>query len=58
VGNIGESLSIDPAESSTWLSRDGGLTFNELIRGNMIYEFGDRGGIIVMAPYDELTDRI
>lgn len=58
VGNTGESLSIDPAASSTWLSRDGGLTFNELIKGNMIYEFGDHGGIIVMAPYDELTDHI
>jgi len=58
VGNIGEYLSYDSATVNTYLSRDGGLTWFEIRKGSSIYEFGDHGGIIVMADYGVLTDTI
>ena len=50
TGFIGEFLT--PTESvNTYLSRDAGLTWIELCKGSTIYEIGDHGGIIVLAPY-------
>lgn len=34
---------------NTYLSRDGGLTWQEVMKGSYIYELGDHGGLIVMA---------
>ena len=34
---------------NTYLSRDGGLTWAEVKKGPYVYEFGDHGGLIVMA---------
>jgi len=31
------------------MSRDGGLTWNEIAKGSHIYEISDHGGLIVMA---------
>lgn len=56
VGNIGPSLNrYHPDKLNTYLSRDGGLTFEEVRKGSHIYEFGDHGGLIVMAPNLEAT---
>ncbi|CAE8626011.1 unnamed protein product, partial [Polarella glacialis] len=49
TGNVGASLRFEPEETSTFLSRDGGLTWLEAHKGAFIYEFGDHGGLIVMA---------
>eukprot|EP00928_Gymnodinium_smaydae_P098503 TRINITY_DN9174_c0_g1_i1.p1 TRINITY_DN9174_c0_g1~~TRINITY_DN9174_c0_g1_i1.p1 ORF type:complete len:895 (-),score=247.61 TRINITY_DN9174_c0_g1_i1:79-2763(-) len=49
VGNVGPSLRQEPEETNTYLSRDGGLTWMEAHRGAFIYEYGDHGGLIVMA---------
>lgn len=49
TGNVGASLRFEPEETSTFLSRDGGLTWVEAHKGAFIYEFGDHGGLIVMA---------
>ena len=49
TGNIGESLRKEEDVTHTYLSKDGGLTWNEVHREPMIYEFGDHGGIIIMA---------
>lgn len=53
---------FEPEETSTFFSRDGGLTWVEahkvhlaareldfMRQGAFIYEFGDHGGLIVMA---------
>lgn len=37
------------------MSRDGGLTWNELMKGSHIYEIGDHGGIIVLASDQSAT---
>jgi len=49
TGNVGPALRFEPEEANTFLSRDGGLTWMEAHKGAYIYEFGDHGGIIVMA---------
>ena len=59
VGNVGEELERHRKERiNTYLSRDGGLTFNEVRKGSYIYEFGDHGGLIVMARHQEETKEI
>jgi hypothetical protein len=43
---------------NTYLSRDGGLTWREIMKGSHIYELGDHGGLIVMAPNAVQTTEI
>ena len=51
VGNIGSKLDFDPgARKGTFLSRDGGVTWTEIAKIPLIYEFGDHGGLLVAAP--------
>jgi len=51
VGNLGKSLERrNPDRMGTYLSRDGGITWAEVRKGSHIYEIGDHGGLIVMAP--------
>lgn len=51
VGNIGDRLTLDKgSRKGTFLSRDGGLTFSEIAKVPLIYEFGDHGGLLVAAP--------
>lgn len=40
---------------NTYLSRDGGLNWSEVKKGSHIYELGDHGGLIVMAPNTQAT---
>ena len=51
VGNSGEHLDEARDAQCTWLSRNGGETWEDVAEGAFIYEFGDHGGIIVMAPH-------
>ncbi len=43
---------------NTYLSRDGGLTWAEIMKGPHIYELGDHGGLIVMAMNMQPTTEI
>uniref|UniRef100_A0A7S3KHT3 VPS10 domain-containing protein n=1 Tax=Euplotes crassus TaxID=5936 RepID=A0A7S3KHT3_EUPCR len=58
VGNLGTQLKYDMEEVNTYLSRDGGLTWLEIMNGPHILEFGDHGGIIVMAPLYKPTKTV
>jgi hypothetical protein len=50
IGNVGQRLERESSERiATYLSRDGGLNWAEVRKGAFIYEFGDHGGLIVMA---------
>lgn len=51
AGNTGEFL--DPAADATctWLSRDGGFSWEDVADYAAIYEFGDHGGILLTARY-------
>lgn len=54
VGNVGNELErIKSDRINTYLSRDGGLNWNEVKKGSYIYELGDHGGLIVMAKNQE-----
>ncbi len=55
---MGEYLSHDRADIATYLSRDGGLEWKELRKEPSMYEFGDQGGILVLAPTGVLTNEI
>eukprot|EP00331_Platyophrya_macrostoma_P012271 CAMPEP_0176421916 /NCGR_PEP_ID=MMETSP0127-20121128/9447_1 /TAXON_ID=938130 /ORGANISM="Platyophrya macrostoma, Strain WH" /LENGTH=888 /DNA_ID=CAMNT_0017802715 /DNA_START=25 /DNA_END=2691 /DNA_ORIENTATION=+ len=49
TGNVGPYLSNKEDEINTYLSRDGGLTWYEIIKGSHIYEIGDHGSLIIVA---------
>ena len=51
VGNVGNNLYRFKSDRlNTYLSRDGGINWMEVKKGPYIYEYGDHGGLIVMAP--------
>lgn len=51
VGNTGRNLDLAADDLCTWLSQDGGVTWEDVYPGAGIYEFGDHGGILVLAPH-------
>lgn len=58
IGNLGSQLKYDAEEINTYMSRDGGLTWVEIMNGPYILEFGDHGSIIVMAPVYKPTKSV
>jgi hypothetical protein len=58
TGNVGPYLRFEPDQTNTYLSRDGGLTWIEAHKGAFIYEFGDHGGLIVMADDIRKTTQV
>jgi hypothetical protein len=55
-GNVGQYLSYESEEVSTFLSRDGGSNWFEVRKGSHIYEIGDHGALIVIANDQHPTD--
>ena len=49
TGNIGPYLMDHVSDVNTYFSRDAGLTWSEASKGSTIYEFGDHGGLILLA---------
>ena len=58
TGNVGPHLNFNEDQVNTYLSRDGGLTWSEVHKGAYIYEFGDHGGLIVMADDTKATNQV
>mmetsp|Transcript_17253 Transcript_17253/g.60261 ORF Transcript_17253/g.60261 Transcript_17253/m.60261 type:complete len:875 (-) Transcript_17253:107-2731(-) len=58
TGNVGPYLRFEPDQTNTFLSRDGGLTWSESHKGAFIYEFGDHGGLVVMADDVRKTKQV
>ena len=56
VGNVGDTL-LPYDQSATYLSTDGGITWEEISDKPYQYEFGDRGNLFVLASYEK-TDSI
>lgn len=52
VGNTGDHLDFAADDTCTFLTRDGGLTWEDIVPHTAIYEFGDHGGIIVMSKHE------
>ena len=57
VGNVGETLA-PYTECDTFLSRDGGFTWEEVHKDAHLWEFGDSGSILVMANDEGPTDHV
>ncbi|PPQ80721.1 hypothetical protein CVT25_001841 [Psilocybe cyanescens] len=55
VGNVGESLA-SYTDSDTFLSRDGGFTWQEVHKDAHLWEFGDSGSILILANDEEPVD--
>ncbi|KAF9402884.1 vacuolar protein sorting/targeting protein PEP1, partial [Podila epigama] len=54
VGNVGKYLL--PREScQTYLSRDAGRTWRKVYDSDSVYEFGDEGGVLVLADRSKST---
>ncbi|KAJ3357252.1 vacuolar protein sorting/targeting protein PEP1 [Entophlyctis luteolus] len=49
VGNVGDHL-LNYDESDTFLSSDGGITWQNIVRGPHKYEIADMGSLIVLVP--------
>ena len=49
VGNVGEDLA-SKKEGSTFITRDGGIQWNEIKKGPYLWAYGDSGTVIVLVP--------
>ncbi|KAG0252396.1 vacuolar protein sorting/targeting protein PEP1 [Actinomortierella ambigua] len=52
VGNVGETLK-PYQDGNTYITRDGGFSWTEVMKGPYMYDFGDQGSIILMAADDK-----
>lgn len=57
TGTVGQYLG-SKEHSGTFLSRDGGITWKEIDSDNYMWEFGDRGTVLVLVKGHDKTDSI
>ena len=57
VGNVGEYMTRK-VEGDTFITSDGGMTWRAAKNGNYMWEFGDKGSVIVIAQEHAATDHI
>jgi hypothetical protein len=57
VGNVGATLA-PYADSDTFLTRDGGFSWEEVHKDAHMWEFGDQGSILVLVNDEVPTDRV
>ncbi len=57
VGNVGEALA-PYTDSDTFLTRDGGFTWEEIHKDAHLWEFGDSGSILVICNDEGPTDHV
>lgn len=55
IGNVGEYLT-GKDDANTYLTRDGGVTWKEVKKGNYLWEFGDSGSIIALVQNNQPTN--
>ena len=58
TGNVGSILKQERGAQHLFISRDAGNSWYHVKKGSFVYEIGDHGGIIVMAPDDQPTNSI
>ncbi|KKK22888.1 hypothetical protein P175DRAFT_0448026 [Aspergillus ochraceoroseus IBT 24754] len=54
LGNVGPHLTREDA-ADIFMTRDGGITWISVKKGRWVYEYGDAGSIIVIAPESKPT---
>lgn len=55
VGSVGDAL-LPYKDSSTFISTDGGVSWREVAKGVYMWEYGDRGTILVLVENAKPTD--
>jgi hypothetical protein len=55
---VGVHLSEVAEDQGTFLSRDAGHSWSHIAKGSHIYEMGDHGGLLLMAPDQYSTNKI
>eukprot|EP00340_Litonotus_pictus_P010852 CAMPEP_0170536632 /NCGR_PEP_ID=MMETSP0209-20121228/102255_1 /TAXON_ID=665100 ORGANISM="Litonotus pictus, Strain P1" /NCGR_SAMPLE_ID=MMETSP0209 /ASSEMBLY_ACC=CAM_ASM_000301 /LENGTH=929 /DNA_ID=CAMNT_0010838013 /DNA_START=135 /DNA_END=2920 /DNA_ORIENTATION=+ len=55
-GNIGRYLTNEKEHVNTYISRDGGFNWKEILQGPHIYEIGNRGAAIIFCEYNKYVD--
>lgn len=58
TGNMGDVVSFKDQDKNTYMSRDGGVSWDEVMKGSYIPEIGDFGSIIVLGDDREKTNEI
>ena len=58
VGNVGMYLSFKVNELSTFISEDAGLSWRQISKDVCLFEVGNQGGLIVLAPYARRTNSV
>ncbi|KAJ3319416.1 vacuolar protein sorting/targeting protein PEP1 [Blyttiomyces sp. JEL0837] len=57
VGNVGDHLT-KYNDGNTFLTRDAGRTWTEIAKDAHLYEFGNRGGVILLANNEQSVDYV
>ncbi|EMC93590.1 hypothetical protein BAUCODRAFT_26843 [Baudoinia panamericana UAMH 10762] len=57
TGNVGEYL-ISKKDADTFATRDGGLTWTQILPGTWMWEYGDQGSIVVIVQEGEPTTQV
>lgn len=57
AGNVGPNLGAYK-EADTFITRDGGVTWNEVFKGTYMWEYGDQGSVIVIVQEDVAVDSV
>lgn len=52
VGNKGKNLAHEFEKMKTYVSRDGGVTWNKALDFPAVFAFGDQGNVILAVPYN------
>ena len=57
TGNVGPFLSYEDDQTNTYMSRDGGVSWEEIFKGAHMFQFGDHGAIMIgVRPPSYLTN--
>jgi len=56
TGNTGDILDDDAL--NTYISRDAGLTWNQIAQGTKVYQFSDHGGLLLLAEDEWPTNSV
>ncbi|KAI9740380.1 MAG: vacuolar protein sorting/targeting protein PEP1 [Cirrosporium novae-zelandiae] len=57
IGNVGPNLALK-SDADTFITRDGGITWDSVKKGSYMWEYGDQGSIIVIVKDSEPTDHV
>eukprot|EP01090_Pellita_catalonica_P020330 TRINITY_DN721_c0_g1_i1.p1 TRINITY_DN721_c0_g1~~TRINITY_DN721_c0_g1_i1.p1 ORF type:complete len:673 (+),score=105.85 TRINITY_DN721_c0_g1_i1:77-2020(+) len=55
TGHVGPYLQNNKDEVNTYFSRDGGVSWEEISKGDYLFKYADHGAIVLMAQNDETT---